>query len=217
VAGDVSDLVDGCVRKEFDAELRNATVMVNRFAVDVVPELVSSGAIDLGLVVVWPGGPAGVPTDARPVFQEELVAVGGDRHTGVAVPVEHLAHRLVVAGPAAQAENGVLRSLRHDISHPLLVKTAPDVATGLRLVAVTRGTMVLPRSEAPTDGSLPVRPIDPERWVDTALLVTPARHSDPVVSGIVERLVRTVAGERGIRVHESMRGRWPLPHKTPTG
>jgi len=104
VAGDVSDLVDGCVRKEFDAELRNATVMVNRFAVDVVPELVSSGAIDLGLVVVWPGGPAGVPTDARPVFQEELVAVGGDRHTGVAVPVEHLAHRLVVGGPAASRE-----------------------------------------------------------------------------------------------------------------
>ena len=193
VASDVSEAVVGHLSSIFDSKVRNPTVTVTVHAVGVVPGLVESEAIDLGLVVRWPGTPAPEGLDLVPLVDDELMVVGGEGVGSDPIPADQLTHTLLVA--ESSSHDGALRSIRHEIRYPVLAHTAPDVATGMRLATVTGGAMVLPRSMVGAAGSLRVRSFDPPLRVETLLAVAPSRASDPLLLDLVTRLMRAIEGD----------------------
>ncbi len=194
IARDVAPLVGELLRAEVEPELRHARAMVNSYEVGVVPGLIATGAIDLGVIVTWPGSPE--EHSGLSLASESLVVVGGDAGLGSAVPLESLGHGLLLLGPDRAAEQGVRRLLSEEVPYPVLALSVGDVGDGLRLAAITGGAMVLPEGAVPRGGSLPVRQLEPPRSVETLLLVTPARVGDPILHRLGERLQRAVGADK---------------------
>jgi hypothetical protein len=197
VARDVAPAVVDRLRAEVGSELRHAKAMVNLYDIGVVPGLIATGAIDLGVIVAWPG--SSEEHTGVCLLSDDLVVVGGDPGTGANVTLESLMHRLLLLGPDQAAEHGVLHMLGEEVPYPVLARAVSDVPSGLRLAAITGGAMVLPRSLAGGGGWLPVRPLEPSRSVETLLLVAPEHADDPVIHALGMRIQRAIGGDHGDR------------------
>jgi predicted RND superfamily exporter protein len=192
------DLSEGTVSRILDAlenGLRSGDVMVRTVPGPALPGLVTSGEVDLALVVVWPGEdlPGESALETLSLAPEALVAVGGlERIAGDSVAIADLVHGLLIAGPHPEFEEGVIRLVSRQAGVPVLGHTVADVATGLRVAGMTGGMMVVPESMA-RGGGLPVRALEPPLSIRTVLVTTPQRTTDPEVLATV------------VAIHEALR------------
>ncbi len=204
---DLSDGVVDHVLAAFETSLRDGGLLLRSVSGAAVADLIASGDLDLGLVVRWPGAE---PSDHSGIEElslvtEELVAVGGTIGSGGdVVPLQHLAHGLLVAGPHAESEEGLKSMIRAEANSPVLAHTVADVLTGLRVAALTGGTMVLPRSMAEVGSSLPVRTLEPPLSTETVLLVSTPRTSEPAVFDLVIALSKALAADERLEAETSL-------------
>jgi len=131
-----------------------------------------------------------------PLVREELVAVGGAVHGGGPhVFLEPLTRGLLIAGPHAESEAGLKGLLRTETKSPMLAHSVADVTTGLRVAAITGGTMVLPRSMADVRSALPVRSLEPQVFVESVFLANTERSPDPAVIDLLVALSKTLGAD----------------------
>ena len=196
MARDLSDGVVDQVLAAYEDQLRDGAITVRTVAGADIGGLVAEGELELGLIVRWPGDrePGFPAVESLRLVSEELFAVGGPVPGGkTAAPMETLARGLLVAGPHEESEDAVKRLLRAEANSFVLAHSVADVLTGVRIAAITGGTMVLPSSMAEVGGSLSVRSLQPPAFVETFLLAGLARSSDPEVFDLVVALSNAVA------------------------
>ena len=163
-----------------------------------VPGLIGAGELDLGLMVSWPGSAESDLTgiESLSLVREDLLAVGGaTRGTAASVHLQDLVSGLLIAGPHAESEAGLKSLLRTETNSPVLAHSVADVLTGLRIAAITGGTMVLPRSMAEVGSTLAVRPLEPPVSIETVLLASTERSTDPVVFDLVVALSEAMGAD----------------------
>jgi hypothetical protein len=208
LARDLSGGIVDLILATLESHLRDGDVTVRTAPGPALADLVADGTLDVGLVTRWPNTPIAISEDLESLAlaREELVAVGGIQTiTGDAADLDALRHGLLVAGPTPEAEDGVARLLAAESRAAVLAHSVADVATGLRLARITGGAMILPRSMARI-GDLPIRPLDPPAYVETVLLATPQRSTDPEVFDIVFAINQAVADGQGLELTETVDG-----------
>lgn len=196
LARDLSDGVVDHALRAFEERLRTGDVSVRTVPAAAVSRLIADGTLDLGLVPRWPGAAENdFGLEELPVASEAVVAVGGQgRISGDVADLEDLAHGLLIAGPHPESEELTIRLFARFTSTPVLAHTVADVMTGLRLVSITGGAMLLPTSMARA-GSLPTRPLDPPVEIETRLLAAPERSMDREVFDLVVMLSEGLAAD----------------------
>lgn len=205
------DLSDAVIARVFDVSeelFRSGNMVVRTLPAAAVPGLVGDGSLDLGLVVRWPEQPIGADdrVESLSLAREELMAVGGAaRLSGERASIDTLARGLLVTGPHPETEQGVASLIGGQAHSPVLVHSVADVATGIRLVALTGGAMVLPSSMIDV-GALPVRPLDPPAWVETVLLATPHRSADKEIFELILALIDAVSEDPALAVEAGLTG-----------
>ncbi|MCP4307852.1 MAG: MMPL family transporter [bacterium] len=203
MARDLSDGVVDHLLATYENELRDGSVVLRAVAGSAVADLIRSGDLDLGLMVQWPGADELDRSDMEslPLVKEDLVAVGGIVGSGeVIAPVDGLAHGLLVAGPHVESEVGLRTMVAAEAKSPVLAHTVADVVTGLRVAALTGGTMVLPRSMAEVGSSLPVRTLQPPQTIETILLASKTGSTEPDVFNLVVALSRALAADERMEI-----------------
>ncbi|MDX2465928.1 MAG: MMPL family transporter, partial [Acidimicrobiia bacterium] len=180
---DLSDGVVDHVLEVCEGQLRDGGLSIGTVPAADVVEQIRDGDFDVALMTYWPGGavPETKGLEVVPLAKEDLVAVGGSATHPDIASLKDIARKLVISGPHHESELGIESILRTETKTPFLAHSVAQVRAGLRIAAITGGTMILPRSMAKHAGILPVRLLDPPAVIQTVLLVSHDRAGDPNV------------------------------------